>query len=149
MVYFKKLREDAIIPTRGTPRAAGVDLYACLDKFVCLEPGESAIIGTGIAWMPSPNRNPSCVKSMVVKSRSGLAFKHDIESSNAGVIDEDYRGEIKVKVYNRGNTHVTIEHGQRFAQGLIISQPLDDIIEYTGELDTTERGEGGFGSTGK
>lgn len=142
-VYIKKLRKNAILPTKGSDAAAGYDAYACLDEDVIIMPGENIKIGTGIAvefpddyWMG-------------VYARSGLAAKRGLRPANCvGVIDPDYRGEIIVALYNDSNETQTISHGDRIAQ-LIITKKEDWNIVETNILKETYRDAGGFGSTGK
>ena len=139
---IKKLNENATIPARATEGSAGMDLYAVLDEPLTLKSGETALIPTGIAIaLESPN------EAAFIFPRSGLAIKHGIGLLNSvGVIDSDYRGEIKVGVINQINEDYTIEPNERIAQMVIMPVSLPEIIE-TDELDETERGEGGFGST--
>ncbi len=141
---IKKLRENARIPFRATSGSAGMDLYACIDEPVTLEGGCKAVIPTGIAIeLPSPDLGA------FVFARSGLAIKHGIGLLNSvGVIDSDYRGEICVGVINQLKEVYTITPGERIAQLVIMPVSLIEAVE-TDELGSTERGEGGFGSTGK
>ena len=140
----KKLRENARIPFRATQGSAGMDLYACIDEPVTLDGGEKAVIPTGIAIeLPSPELGA------FVFARSGLAIKHGIGLLNSvGVIDSDYRGEICVGVINQLKEAYTINPGERIAQLVIMPVSLIDI-EEADELGDTDRGAGGFGSTGK
>ncbi|MBR0113228.1 MAG: dUTP diphosphatase [Clostridia bacterium] len=140
----KKLRENARIPFRATQGSAGMDLYACIDEPVTLDGGEKAVIPTGIAIeLPSPELGA------FVFARSGLAIKHGIGLLNSvGVIDSDYRGEICVGVINQLKEAYTINPGERIAQLVIMPVSLIDI-EEADELGDTDRGSGGFGSTGK
>ncbi|MBR5113511.1 MAG: dUTP diphosphatase [Clostridia bacterium] len=141
---IKKLRENAQIPFRATAGSAGMDLYACIDEPVTLALGEKAVIPTGIAIaLPSPELGA------FVFARSGLAIKHGIGLLNAvGVIDSDYRGEVCVGVINQLSEPYTINPGERIAQLVILPVSLIEPVEVD-ELDETERGAGGFGSTGK
>ena len=141
---IKKLRENAQIPFRATAGSAGMDLYACIDEPVTLALGEKAVIPTGIAIaLPSPELGA------FVFARSGLAIKHGIGLLNAvGVIDSDYRGEVCVGVINQLTEPYTINPGERIAQLVILPVSLIEPVEVD-ELDETERGAGGFGSTGK
>lgn len=141
---IKKLRENAKIPVRATPGSAGMDLCACIDSPLTLGGGEKALIPTGIAIaLPSPELGA------FVFARSGLAIKHGIGLLNGvGVIDSDYRGEVCVGVINQLSEPYTIEPGERIAQLVIMPVSLIPPVE-AGELDETERGAGGFGSTGK
>lgn len=141
---IKKLKEDARIPARATSGSAGMDLYACIDEPVTVNPGEKAVIPTGIAIaLPSPELGA------FIFARSGLAIKHGIGLLNAvGVIDSDYRGEICVGLINQLSEPYTIAPDERIAQMIIMPVSLIPVEEAE-ELDETERGAGGFGSTGK
>jgi len=142
-IRVKKLRQDAVLPARGTADAAGADLRACMDGPVTVRPGETAFIGTGIAA-----EIPSGWGGFVF-ARSGLASKQGLAPANkVGVIDADYRGEIKVALHNHSASPVTVEPGDRIAQLVILPVLMADYVEAE-ELCCTQRGEGGFGSTGK
>ena len=141
---IKKLRENAKIPLRATPGSAGMDLYACIDEPITLAGGEKAVIPTGIAIAL-----PSAELGTFIFARSGLAIKHGIGLLNSvGVIDSDYRGEICVGLINQLKEPYTINPDERIAQMVIMPVSLIPPVEVS-ELDETERGEGGFGSTGK
>ena len=139
----KKVRENAKLPTRGTVGSAGMDLYACIPEPITLNGGEKAVIPTGIAiGLDSPEY------AAFVYARSGLAIKHGIGLLNSvGVIDSDYRGEICVGVINQLNEPYTIEPFERIAQMVIQPVALPELVEVE-SLDETDRGAGGFGSTG-
>ena len=141
---MKKLRPDAVLPTRGSAGAAGLDLYACLEAPVTLQPGALERIPTGIAIaLPGPDNVG------LIFGRSGLGVKHGITLSNSvGVIDSDYRGELQVGLCNVGSEPYTIQPGERFAQ-LVVMPVFTPIPVEVQELDGTDRGEGGFGSTGR
>lgn len=142
-ISVKRLHPQAQLPTYGTPEAAGADLYACLEESLVVEPGETVFIPTGLA-LEVPK---GCAG--LVYARSGLACKQGLAPANkVGVIDSDYRGEIRVVLHNHGKTPQTISHGQRIAQ-LIITPVLTPAYEEAEELTDTGRGSGGFGSTGK
>ena len=143
-LLIKKLRPGAIIPTRGTAGSAGMDLYACIDEPVTVNPHTCVSIPTGIAIaLPSENYGA------FIFARSGLARKHGLAPVNAvGVVDSDYRGEIVVGLLNQFEESYTLEPGDRIAQLVIMPVSMMPVSE-TDELDTTQRGEGGFGSTGK
>lgn len=144
-VRIKKLNENATIPTYGTEYAAGADLYACMDEKVYIGPGETKMIGTGVA-MEIPDGYVG-----LVFARSGLACKKGLAPANkVGVIDSDYRGEIKVALHNHNGSGdaLAIENGERIAQIAIVPYLKADF-EIAESLEETERGEGGFGSTGK
>ena len=140
----KKLRETATLPTRATSGSAGADLYACIDESVTINPGDLKIIPTGIA-IALPDKNSVAY----LYARSGLGVKHGICLSNGvGVIDSDYRGEVCVGLCNVSSKPYTIEPDERIAQMVIAPVIIPGQIEVD-ELDETDRGEGGFGSTGK
>ena len=142
-VKIKKLCEKAIVPTYGSACAAGADLYACLDSSAEIAPGETVFVHTGIAA-----EIPEGYAGLVF-ARSGLASKKDLAPANkVGVVDSDYRGEIMVAIHNHGNQSRTVEHGERIAQLLIMPFVSANFI-LCDELSDTERGAGGFGSTGK
>jgi len=142
-ISVKRLHPQAQLPTYGTPEAAGADLYACLEENLVVEPGETVFVPTGLA-LEVPK---GCAG--LVYARSGLACKQGLAPANkVGVIDSDYRGEIRVVLHNHGKTPQTISHGQRIAQ-LIITPVLTPAYEEAEELTDTGRGSGGFGSTGK
>ena len=143
-IKIKKLRENAKIPKRATAGSAGMDLYACIDEPITLAPGQLAIVPTGIAIALPEN---SCAAFLY--ARSGLGVKHGICLSNGvGVIDSDYRGEICAGLCNVSDTPYTIEPDERVCQMVIAPVLTPDVVEVS-ELDDTDRGEGGFGSTGK
>ena len=141
---IKKLSDKAVIPTYGSEVAAGADLYACFDcEELELAPHETRLVGTGIA-MEIP-------EGMVglVYARSGLAAKKDLAPANkVGVIDSDYRGEIKVALHNHGETVRSVARGERIAQ-IVFAPYYTAEFEESDTLCETVRGEGGFGSTGK
>lgn len=142
-IHVKKLREDAILPTYGSAEAAGADLYACLDHAVVIEPGETAWIPTGLS-LEVPK---GCAG--LVYARSSLGAKRGLAPANkVGVIDSDYRGEIRVVLLNHSKQTQTVEHGERIAQ-FLITPVLTPVYEEVSELTETDRGAGGFGSTGK
>ena len=142
-VKIKKLNPNAVIPTYVTPFAAGADLYACMDEPVTINPGQTQFIHTGIAM-----EVPAGFAGLVY-ARSGLACKKGLAPANkVGVIDADYRGEIMVALHNHSKDAVTVENGERIAQ-LVITPFLTADFEETDELEDTERGAGGFGSTGR
>ena len=143
VLKIKKLRENAVIPKRGTGGSAGMDLYACIDEEITLKPQNLVMIPTGIAIeLPSENYMAN------IYSRSGLGVKHGITLSNGvGVVDSDYRGEVCVGLCNVSNEPYTINPDERICQMVIAPVLLPQITEVS-ELGDTERGEGGFGSTG-
>lgn len=142
-VSVKKLRDSAILPTYGSPEAAGADLYACLDEKITIAPGESVFVPTGLS-MEIPKGYAG-----LIYARSGMACKRGLAPANkVGVIDSDYRGEFIVVLHNHGNQAQTVDHGERIAQ-LVITPVLTPIFEEVDALSDTERSGGGFGSTGK
>lgn len=140
---IKKVHENAVIPHRATAGSAGLDLCACIDEPLTLDGGETALIPTGLAIAL-----PSAQYGAFVFARSGLSIKHGIGLLNSvGVIDSDYRGEIKVGVINQIQEPYTIQPGERIAQ--LVVMPVSVMpVEEAECLDETERGTGGFGSTG-
>lgn len=142
LVNIKKLNPKAIIPTYGTAFSAGADLYACLDAPVTIEPGCTEFIKTGLA-MEVPVGYAG-----LVYARSGLSCKQGLAPANkVGVIDSDYRGELMVALHNHSQETRTVEPGDRIAQ-LVITPYLTAQFEEVDELVDTQRGAGGFGSTG-
>ncbi len=140
-----KMRAHAVIPRYETSGAAGMDLAACLEAPVLISPGETACVPTGLKIeLPAGHEGQ-------VRPRSGLAARHGVTVLNApGTIDEDYRGEVQVLLINHGSAAFTIEPGDRIAQ-LIVAQVTRaeiDVVDDETELRGTERGRGGFGSTG-
>ncbi len=142
-IAVKRLREKAILPTYGSQEAAGADLYACLEETVTVGPGETVLIPTGLA-MEVPR---GCAG--LIYARSSLGAKRGLAPANkVGVIDSDYRGEFFVALHNHGKTPQQIAHAERIAQLVITPVFTPGFVEVT-ELSDTQRGEGGFGSTGK
>lgn len=144
LLKVKRLRPQAKIPHRATEGSAGMDLYACIDEPVQIKPHERALIPTGIAIaLESPRY------AALIYARSGLAIKRGIAPANCvGVVDSDYRGEVCVGLLNSSEESFTVEPFERIAQMVIAPVDLPDIEEVD-SLDETERGAGGFGSTGK
>ncbi|EGV37257.1 dUTP diphosphatase [Neisseria weaveri LMG 5135] len=132
------------LPAYATPGSAGLDLRACLDEAVTLQPGETFLIPTGLAvYLGNP------AYAAVLLPRSGLGHKHGIVLGNlVGLIDSDYQGELKVSVWNRSQTAFTIEPMERIAQ-MVIVPVAQAAFKIVNEFAASERGEGGFGSTGK
>ena len=142
-IAVKKLRQAALLPTYGSAEAAGADLYACLDETVTIEPGETVFIPTGLA-MEVPKGYAG-----LVYARSSLGAKRVLAPANKfGVVDSDYRGEFFVALHNHGKEAQKICHGERIAQ-LVITPVLTPGFVEVAELSDTQRGSGGFGSTGK
>ena len=143
IVKIQKIRSSAKIPTYGSVEAAGADLYACIEKAVQIEAGQTVLIPTGIA-VELPLNTVG-----LVYARSGLATKLNLAPANkVGVVDSDYRGEIFVPLHNHGQIVQTIEPQDRIAQ-LIVTPYITATFEEVEQLNTTARGTGGFGSTGK
>lgn len=144
ILKIKKVRENAKLPTRATEGSAGLDLYACIDEPITLNKGDKAVIPIGIALgLDDPHY------AAFIHSRSGLAIKHGIALLNSvGVIDSDYRGEVCVGVIKLTEEPYTIQPFERIAQMVIKPVELPEIVEVQ-ELDDTDRGAGGFGSTGR
>ena len=142
-IRVKKLVPQAILPTYGSQQAAGADLYACLEAPVRILPGETAWIPTGLA-LEVPD---GCAG--LIYARSSMGVKRGLAPANkVGVIDSDYRGEIRVVLLNHGKEEQVVEHGERIAQ-FLITPVLTPAYEEVEELTDTQRGAGGFGSTGK
>ena len=141
-IKIKRMRENAAIPTKGSEKSAGYDLYACLDKPVFINQHETVMISTGVS-MELPDGTFGAIVS-----RSGISVKRGLAPANKiGVCDSDYRGEYMVALHNHSNTTQWVNPGERIAQ-LIVMPYVDVIFEETDELSETDRGEGGFGSTG-
>ncbi len=143
LIKIKKLKENAKLPTYGSDFSAGADLYAAIDEPITIEPGQTEFISTGIAAEIPENY------AGLVYARSGLACKKGLAPANkVGVIDSDYRGEIKVALHNHSQLPQTVESGERIAQ-LVVTPFLKCEYAEADELSETVRGTGGFGSTGK
>lgn len=135
-------QEGAIIPEYKTSGAAGADVCAFLSEPVVIKSGEFVMIPTGLSFAIPEGYE------IQVRPRSGLAAKNGVTVLNTpGTIDSDYRGEVKVILINHGKDSFTVNNGDRIAQ-LIVAPVTQGVFEKTDELDSTERGEGGFGSTG-
>ena len=141
-VNIKKLKANAALPVYSSAAAAGADLRACLEEDVIIRPGKTEMISTGLA-MEVPEGYAG-----LIYARSGLASKRGLAPANkVGVIDSDYRGEIMVALHNHSEEAAVISHGERIAQ-LIITPYLTAEFKEKEVLEETERGFGGFGSTG-
>jgi dUTP pyrophosphatase len=142
-VQIRRLRPDAMLPRYQTADAAGMDLHAALDAPIQVAPGAVVAVPTGVA-MAIPRGFEG-----QVRPRSGLAAKHAVTVVNApGTIDSDYSGEVKVLLINHGREPFVIEPGHRIAQLVVAPVSQAELVEVD-ELPTTERGAGGFGSTGR
>ena len=142
-VLIKKLDPEIKLPEYKTDGASGMDLVAFIKESLTIKPRTSSLIPTGISVAFSENYE------IQIRPRSGLAAKNNISVLNTpGTIDSDYRGEIKVILYNHGNTDFIINNKDRIAQ-MILTPVIKMNLEETDNLPETVRGEGGFGSTGK
>ena len=142
-VLIKKLDPNVKLPEYKSDGASGMDLLAFIKETINIKPKTSSLIPTGLSVAFSKNYE------IQIRPRSGLAAKKNISVLNTpGTIDSDYRGEIKIIIYNHGNTEFVINNGDRIAQ-MILSPVLKIDFEETNDLPETIRGEGGFGSTGK
>ena len=142
-VKIRKLCEKAVVPTYGSEYSAGADLYACEENTVTIAPHETVLIHTGLSV-----EIPEGFGGFIY-ARSGLASKKGLAPANkVGVVDADYRGEVMVALHNHSEVTQTVEPGERVAQ-LAIVPFLKAEFEENDELSNTERGVGGFGSTGK
>lgn len=141
-VKIKKLNKNAQLPTRGSAAAAGYDLYAVIDSSITINPHETVLIGTGLAFeLPDGTFG-------ALYPRSGIASKRGLRPANCiGVVDSDYRGEVKVALHNDTDDIQEVEAGERIAQ-IILHSYIPMIFEEVDDLDSTERGTGSFGSTG-
>lgn len=142
IVKVRQVREGAQLPEYKTPGAAAADLYACVDEPRQIYAGDLAIIPTGLAFEIPPGWEGQ------IRPRSGLALKRVTVINSPGTIDADYRGEVMVLLVNHSNRTIEIRDGDRVAQ-LVISPVTRAAFEPVDELAETDRGEGGFGSTGK
>lgn len=140
-IKTKKLRDDAIMPTKGSAAAAGYDLYAAIDTPVTIKSEETVKIGTGLAFeLPEGFFGG-------IFARSGLATKQGLRPANCtGVVDADYRGEVIVAVHNDSNRNAVIAPGDRIAQLILLPYQTMEFNEVE-DLSDTERGDGGFGSS--
>lgn len=142
-VQVRRLRPDAIVPRYQTADAAGMDLHAALDQPMHVQPGAAVAVPTGLALAI-----PRGFEGQV-RPRSGLARKHAVTLTNSpGTLDADYRGPVEVLLINHGREPFTIQNGDRIAQLVIAPVSRAELVEVE-ELSATERGAGGFGSTGR
>ncbi len=141
-INVKKLNEKAVMPSYGSEFAAGADLYACIESDVTVAPHTTVMIPTGIAIELPVGYGG------FIYARSGLASKRNLAPANkVGVVDCDYRGEVKVALHNHGETAQTVAVGERIAQLVVAPYITAEFVEAD-ELSDTVRGAGGFGSTG-
>tara|TARA_B100001564_G_scaffold289970_1_gene253751 strand:+ start:219 stop:656 length:438 start_codon:yes stop_codon:yes gene_type:complete len=142
-VLIKKLSPSVQLPSYKTTGASGMDLMAHIEKPINLEPGKSCLIPTGLS-VAFPKEY-----EIQIRPRSGLAAKNNISVLNTpGTVDSDYRGEIKIILFNHGKINFTINNNDRVAQ-MVLTPIIKMDLEETNELPESIRGEGGFGSTGK
>jgi len=142
-ILIKKLNPDVQLPTYKTSGASGMDLMAFIDNPIKLAPNSSCLVPTGLSVAFSEDYE------IQIRPRSGLAAKSSITVLNTpGTIDSDYRGEIKIILFNHGNEEFTINNKDRVAQ-MVLMPVIKMELEVTDNLPNTIRGEGGFGSTGK
>ncbi len=142
-VLIKKLNPSVQLPSYKSKGASGVDLMAYIENSINLEPGKSCLIPTGLSVAFPEDYE------IQIRPRSGLAAKNNISVLNTpGTIDSDYRGEIKIILFNHGNKNFLINNRDRIAQ-MVLTPTIKMELEETNELPMSIRGEGGFGSTGK
>ncbi len=142
-ILDQRLGNEIPLPHYGTEGSAGLDLRACLEDTLVLNPGETKLIPTGMSIYIEDNG-----LAAMILPRSGLGHKHGIVLGNlVGLIDSDYQGELMVSCWNRGNTPFTMEVGERIAQ-LVIVPVVQAEFDMVSEFEATDRGAGGFGSTG-
>ncbi len=142
-VLFKRLNHKARLPKYKTDGSSGMDLMACIDEKIIIPPQESKLIPTGIGIAIPKDTE------IQIRPRSGLAAKYNISVLNTpGTIDSDYRGELKIILFNHSKDKFTVNDGDRIAQ-MVLMPVLKVDFEETNELPETIRGSGGFGSTGK
>ncbi|HAS15578.1 MULTISPECIES: dUTP diphosphatase [Idiomarina] len=143
-ILDERIGQSIPLPEYATQGSAGMDLRACLDQPLTIEPGQTQLIGTGIAmYIGDPNY------AATILPRSGLGHKHGLVLGNlVGLIDSDYQGELKVSCWNRSDKAYTIEPGDRIAQ-LVILPVVQAQMTVVDEFHETDRGEGGFGHSGR
>ncbi|WP_434278131.1 dUTP diphosphatase [Acinetobacter sp. CE-15] len=143
-VLDQRLGQEWPMPTYATTGSAGLDLRACVEEAIQIEPGQTVLVKTGMAiYIEDTNF------AGLVLPRSGLGHKHGIVLGNlVGLIDSDYQGELMVSVWNRGQTTFTLEPGERLAQYVLVPV-VQAQLDIVSEFEATERGAGGFGHTGK
>lgn len=142
-LLISKIRSNARLPSRQTEGSVGYDIYACIDGDIVIEPGQTQMIGSGVAIAMQPGF------AAFIYARSGLGIRHGIAPANCvGVIDSDYRGEIIVGLRNASNVPFTVKNEDRIAQMVIKECCLPELV-LCNSLDETGRGAGGFGSTDK
>ncbi len=137
-IKIKKLKDNAIIPKSMHKGDAALDIYSCID--INIQPGERVLIDTGISMAIPQGYFGN------IRDRSGLAVKHGLHTM-AGVVDSNYRGEIKIVIINLSKEEYSVKQGDRVAQ-MIIQEVNEIVLEEVEDLDSTERGGGGFGDSG-
>jgi len=143
-VLDPRMGDSLPLPSYATEGSAGLDLSACLDEALCLQPGETQLIPTGLAvYIADP------ALAALILPRSGLGHKHGIVLGNlVGLIDSDYQGQLYVSAWNRSDTAYTINVGDRIAQ-LVLVPVVQATFDLVDDFEATDRGAGGYGSTGK
>lgn len=143
-ILDERIGQSIPLPKYETSGSAGMDLRACLDEPLTIKPGETQLIGTGIAmYIGDPGY------AATILPRSGLGHKHGLVLGNlVGLIDSDYQGELKVSCWNRSNKAYTIEPGDRIAQ-LVILPVIQASMNIVDEFEESDRGKGGFGHSGR
>lgn len=143
-VLDPRVGDSIPLPRYATGGSAGLDLRACLDEPLLLEPGQTHLVPTGIAiHLDDPGL------AAVLLPRSGLGHRHGIVLGNlVGLVDSDYQGQVMVSVWNRGHHPFTVEPGERIAQ-MVIVPVVQVVLEVVGSFEESERGGGGFGSSGR
>lgn len=143
-VLDKRIGDSIPMPEYATAGSAGLDLRACLDSSLTIKPGETQLIRTGLSiFIEDPGL------AAMILPRSGLGHKHGIVLGNlVGLIDSDYQGELMVSCWNRGQQSFTLEVGERLAQ-LVLVPVVQAEFELVSEFTATERGDGGFGHSGR
>lgn len=143
-ILDRRIGVEIALPDYATPGSAGMDLRACLDRALLVEPGATHLISTGIAiHIDDPGY------AAMVLPRSGLGHKHGVVLGNlVGLIDSDYQGELMVSCWNRGHAPFTVEVGERIAQ-LVIVPVVQARFEIVQDFDRSQRGGGGFGHSGR
>ncbi|NWO05046.1 MAG: dUTP diphosphatase [Alteromonadaceae bacterium] len=143
-VLDSRIGNEIPFPAYATDGSAGLDLRACLQQPLTLQPGQAELIPTGLSVHIA---DPSL--AAMILPRSGLGHKHGIVLGNlVGLIDSDYQGELMVSCWNRGSAEFTVNVGERIAQ-MVLVPVVQAEFEVVSEFDTSDRGEGGFGSTGR
>jgi len=139
-----KIGNELPLPAYATDGSAGMDLRACLDESVTIQPGQTVLIGTGLAIHIA---DPALAG--VILPRSGLGHKHGIVLGNlVGLIDSDYQGELMISCWNRGQSEFTIEPGERIAQYVLVPV-IQAKLNIVDDFDASDRGAGGFGHSGR